>query len=121
MKLKKEDLIITYFEKCIYKFPEITGISYQHLKNDGTEWDNPYDGLIFSNEDFKKPSKEELDAIDENLVREKEFERRELLRKNALYDKYKDDYSMLAALQIRNSIGQKTITLEEYINELEGD
>jgi len=116
---KKEDVKVTYFERCLYIYGELPGLAYQHFKDDGTPWDDPYDGLFWSNEKHEKPSKEVLDALDENEVREKEYNRRELCRKQFRNEKAASDHSILAALDIRNKDNKKSISLSDYLDELE--
>lgn len=62
---------MTYFDKILYLYPNIREISYQHSQIDGTPWDDPYDGLIWENKDIPKPSKQTLDAVDENVILQK--------------------------------------------------
>jgi hypothetical protein len=58
----------TYFDKVLYLFPGIQGISYWQTQYDGTPWADPYDGLVWENQDIRKPSKETLDALNENVI-----------------------------------------------------
>lgn len=42
------------------KYPGIQHIVYWHTQQDGSNWEHPYDGLIWENTEIPKPSKEEI-------------------------------------------------------------
>lgn len=42
------------------KFPEIQHVMYWNTKQDGTPWEDPYEGLIWENKEIPKPTKKEL-------------------------------------------------------------
>lgn len=53
----------TYFDKILYLYPNIQGVSYWHTQYDGTPWNDPYDGIVWENKEIEKPSKEQLDTV----------------------------------------------------------
>jgi len=42
------------------KYPGIQHVVYWHTRQDGSNWEHPYDGLIWENTEIPKPSKEEI-------------------------------------------------------------
>lgn len=38
------------------------GFAYWHTKDDGTPWEDPSDGLVWENQEFEKPSWEQIEA-----------------------------------------------------------
>lgn len=51
---------MTIFDLVMLKYPGIQRVSYWNTCPDGAEWDDPYDGLIWENEEVPKPSKEDI-------------------------------------------------------------
>jgi predicted nucleic acid-binding Zn-ribbon protein len=60
--------MITYLDRVRYLYPDIQRAMYWQTQYDGKEWDDPYDGLVWDNPDIRKPSKETLDALNENVI-----------------------------------------------------
>lgn len=44
------------------KYPDIQGVTYWYTKPDGSEHNDPYDGLLWDNKEFPKPTRKELVA-----------------------------------------------------------
>lgn len=59
---------MNYLDKILYLYPSIQHVMYWHSQYDGQPWNDPYDGIVWNNKDIPKPSKAELDALDESLV-----------------------------------------------------
>lgn len=55
--------MINYFDKILKLYPGIQGVAYWHTQQDGTPWEDPYDGIVWENAEIKKPTKKQLDAV----------------------------------------------------------
>lgn len=65
-------------------YPEIKGgFSYWETKADCTPWDNPIDGLVWENEDFTKPTWEQIESELEQVEINSVFEQKEELLKQS--------------------------------------
>lgn len=108
----------TYFDKVLYLYPNIQGVSYWYTQYDGTPWNDLYDGLVWENKDMPKPLKIALDELDDALVEKTLSERKEVQRKKDRDLQYKSDLSILSGfdIYIKTHIG---ITYSQYLDYLE--
>ncbi len=68
--------MITYLDKILYLYPDIQQVMYWNTQRDGKPWQDLYEGIFWDNKKIAKPSKEELDAVTEEMIlsRKKELE-----------------------------------------------
>ena len=97
----------------------ISNVSYHHQDKNNLPWENPYDGIMWDNENIPKPTKEELDALDEDEVYRWEINRRNTERKQYRDSQLSKDLSFLAALDIKNKLDSTKMTISEYADFLE--
>lgn len=117
--------MITYFDKVLYLYPKIQGVMYWqscpgHLSSTGKahEWEDLYSGLVWDNPEIPKPSKEELDALDDQIVATELARRDEEDRKAHRDEQYKNDPTIKAALYIERK-DNPTISLSKMLDKLE--
>lgn len=109
---------MNYFEKILYLYPEIQGVSFWETQYDGTEWEDPYDGIVWENEVIEKPTKEELDSLDESIVKEALQRRKE--HRNLIYkvERIKEDINGKAAFFIYKKDNPEA-TLIDFVKHLD--
>lgn len=61
-------MTISIMDKVLHMYPKIQRVSYWCTQFDGTPWDDPYDGLVWENEDVPKPTKDLLASIPDEKV-----------------------------------------------------
>lgn len=105
---------INYFDKVLYLYPDIQRVCYWHTQYDGTPWKDPYEGLKWENPDIKKPSKKQLDALDDEEVRVELEARAEIQRKQARDAEYASDLSLVAKY-----VDSEENNFSEYLDKLE--
>lgn len=110
--------MITYFDKCIYLYGYISGIKYEYKKFDSTEWEDLYDGLSWENPDIQKPTKSELDALDDEIVEIELKRRAEVERKKLRNEKYKNDLILKASYSDYKKSNPKA-TFSDFLDFLE--
>lgn len=59
---------MNYFDKILYLYPNIQHVMYWHTQPDGSEWDDPYDGLQWYNKEIEKPTKKLLESLNPAVV-----------------------------------------------------
>lgn len=65
---------MNYFDIVLLKYPGIQRVMYWQAQQDGTPWNDPYDGLLWENTDIPKPTKEELDQWGVELQQQYTFQ-----------------------------------------------
>jgi hypothetical protein len=110
--------MIAYIDKVLYLYPEIQHVVFWHTQYNGEPWDDSYDGLIWENIEIAKPSKAELDALDDIVVEAELTRRAEVARKAARDAKYATDLSIIANYQawLVQNAGK---TFSDYLDYLE--
>jgi hypothetical protein len=108
----------TYFDKCLYLYPTLSQVTYWNTQYDGTPWNDLYAGLIWENTEIAKPSKSELDALDDSIV-ELELARRAEVQRKALRDEtYKSNLQVVQGYQTAK-LASGALTFSEYLDSLE--
>lgn len=107
--------MITYFDKILYLYPDIQRVSYWHTKYDGSEWDDPYEGIVWENIEISKPSKETLDDLDENTVASELKNREEKEKFNQEVNRVKEDVIGKAAFFVFKQ-SSPSATVEDFVN-----
>jgi hypothetical protein len=108
----------SYFDKVLYLYPNIQHVMYWQTQYDGKPWNDPYDGLKWNNTEIPKPTKEELDALDDAAVEDELDARKEIIRKNARNQKYASDLTVKSNYDIYKQ-NNPDITFSEYLDYLE--
>lgn len=109
--------MINYFDKILYLYPNIQRVMYWHTQQDGTPWDDAYDGIVWENTEIEKPSKENLDALDDSVVEAELAARNEAARKSERNARFAQDLGLVANYQ--NYIINNPATFSEYLDYLE--
>jgi hypothetical protein len=106
--------MVTYLEKIQYLYPGIQKVMQWDANFDGTPFNDPYDGVVWENTEYDKPSKEVLDAIpDEDIIasqKEKEL--------NALCDSLKND-TMAKMMYMMEKKSNADLTFKDYIKSIQ--
>lgn len=110
--------MITYFDKILYLYPNIQGVSYWSTQYNGEPWENAYDGIVWENKDIPKPSQLELDALDDAVVEAELAARAETARKTARDEAAKSDLTILAGYD-SYKLTHANATLSQYLDYLE--
>lgn len=112
--------MVTYLDKVLYLHPNIERVVYWHEKCEQAPYDDAYDRLLWENTEIPKPTKEELDALDDALVTSEQELQIEIARKKARDEKYKADLNMVANYSAyKNASPQNLMTFSEYLDWLE--
>ena len=83
--------MMTIFDAIIYKYPNLQGITYKYTKDDGSAWDDPFDGLVWEAVEVSKPTKEDLT----NWMTEFDLQyRQNLARQARVYPSINDQLDM---------------------------
>jgi hypothetical protein len=109
---------MNYLDKVLYLFPDLQNVVYWHDICEEAPSEDAYERLIWNNNDIPKPSKDDLDALDENAITTELNARNEEARKIARNAKYSKDLAVLAgydAWKMYNS--DKNIN--DYLDHLE--
>lgn len=109
---------MTYFDRALYLHPDIEGVVYWYAQQDGTPWDDAYDGLMWNNTEVAKPSKAELDALDDAIVEAALNSRKEAKRKQKRDEDAEKNITVLSNYDIYKQTNP-TKTLSEYLDYLE--
>lgn len=107
-----------YFHRVLYLYPDIEGIMYWYTQQDGTPWNDSYDGLIWNNNQIAKPTKAELDALDDATVEAELNSRKEAKRKQKRDEDAEKNITVLSNYDIYKQ-ANPTKTLSEYLDYLE--
>lgn len=107
-----------YYDKIQYLYPDIQRVAYWFTQYDGTPWDDCYDGIVWENTDIAKPTKAELDALDDATVDAELAARTEQKRKTARDAKYQNDVYMIAKYE-DYKLTQANATFSDYLDYLE--
>lgn len=67
--------MVTYLDRVLYLYPDIQGVIYWHTPCEEAPSEDPYERLLWNNEDIPKPDKATLDNIDEKLILKKRLEK----------------------------------------------
>ncbi len=111
---------MTYLDKILYLYPDAQGVMYWHTQQDGTPWENPFEGLVFENPNFPVPTKEDLDSLEDEVVAD-ELRRREEVRTKTERDrKYAQDLSVVASFRLQKETS-KDLTFSEHLDALEAE
>ena len=102
-------------------YPEIEGgFVYWATNKDGSEWNNPIDGLIWENTMFPKPTWEEIESCSMGIEIDK---KKEVLTKQRLSYLQDTDFRALRfvdeGIEYPDEIKQKRILAREEINLIE--
>jgi len=106
------------FEKCLYLYPDTQGITYWQARRDGTPWQDPYDGLIWEVKDIPKPTKQELDTLDDLMVENTLKQRDEEKRKKERNKLYAEKLDVVARYQ-EETTKDINLTWNNYLDQLE--
>lgn len=112
--------MINYFDKILYLYPDIQGVSFWHSKFDGTPWDHPYDGIVWENKDIRKPTKEELDALNDSEIERILNERKEDKRKEERNQREKKDLALIATF-LEHKKTNPDVKFKDYLDYLESE
>jgi hypothetical protein len=110
--------MVTYFDRLMYLYPNTQGITYKFTKDDGTSWDDPYDGLVWENNTIAKPTKEAIESIDDTVVATELANRKELERKTVRNAAAVKDVSIVQAYQVAKNV-DSGLTFSAYLDSLE--
>lgn len=109
--------MVSYLDKILYIYPNIQGVVYWYEQYDGTPWPDPYDGIVWNNETIAKPSKKELDALDDDKVQEVLLYRENQRNLTQQVQDAKADPSVLAAYYVYKQ-SNPSATLTNFISYL---
>ena len=59
---------VSPLDKVLYLYPGIQHVQYWYTKQDGSNWEDPYDGLVWNNIDIPKPTRQDLMAVSKNKI-----------------------------------------------------
>jgi hypothetical protein len=110
--------MVSYFDKVLYLYPNIQNVMYWHTQYTGEPWNDPYDGLEWNNTEIPKPSKEELDALNDLIV-EVELKRREEVGRKEYRNKQYSKNLVLVSNYQNWKILNTDKTFPQYLDYLE--
>jgi len=106
-----------YLDKVLYLYPKIQGVMYWYSKYDGSDWEDLYDGLEWNNSEIPKPTKEELDALDDSIVEAEISRRAKEQQELRELEEAKKDIGVLAGYSVYKS-SNKSASLKDYLDYL---
>jgi hypothetical protein len=80
----------------LFKYPGIERVAYWGSHKDGTPWKDLYEGLIWENTDFPKPSKEDLAMW---AVEASQYQQNKLVNQSIYDQLYQIDLKSIRALR----------------------
>ena len=111
-------MTVTYFDKAVYLLGHIGNFRYYETKCEQAPFDDPYERLIWENQDVPKPSKLELDILEDNHVRAEIDKRIEVQRKQLRNQDALTNLSLIGSWNIKNT-PENPISFNDYLDSLE--
>lgn len=102
--------MINYLNIIMFKYPGIQGVSYWEAQYDGSPWNDPYEGLVWENTTFPKPTQSDLEQWQLEYTDAYQFMQNRLINK-PIYDQL-DQIDLKSIRALREGNIQRIADLE---------